>query len=189
MADTVVTPVITAGDLRARVAELGKAMAEDYRGRTPVLVGILTGSLWFLADLIRAMPIELETDFLCLNRFGEGGRIRIATDTAIPLTGRHVIIVEDIVDTGLSLTVLRRMLEERQPATLATVTLFDKVPRRLVEVPIEYRGFEVGDELLVGYGLDIDGRYRNLSSVWAVLDLPAFQADPMLLARKVFTAS
>ncbi len=116
-------------------------------------------------------------DFLLLNRFGEGGRIRLAADTATPLTGRDVILVEDIVDTGLSLTVLRRMIDDRGVASLSTVTLLDKTTRRLVDVPIEYRGFEVGDEYLVGYGLDDRGRFRNLPSLWAVLDLPAFRAD------------
>lgn len=177
--------VITAADLSARVRELGAALAGDYAGRQPVLVGVLTGALWFLADLVRAMDLPLEVDFLGLNRFGEGGRIRIAVDTATALDGRDVVLVEDIVDTGLSLGVLRRMIEEREVASLAAVTLIDKVTRRLVDVPLEYRGFEVGDEFLVGYGLDYEGHYRNLPSIWAVLDVPAFRADPALLARRV----
>lgn len=185
MAESVVTEVIPAEELAARVSELGAAITEDYAGRRPVLVGVLRGSLWFLADLVREIDLELEVDFLLLNRFGEGGRIRIATDTALPLNDRDVILVEDIVDTGLSLTVLRRMILDREVASLATVALLDKVPRRLVDVELEYRGFEVGDEFLLGYGLDFDERYRNLPSVWAVLDLPAFQEDPDLLARIV----
>lgn len=186
MSDRVVTEVIPETDIATRVGELGEALAADYQGRHPVLVCVLTGALWFLADLVRSAAVPLDVDFLLLNRFGEGGRIRIATDTAIPLTDRHVVLVEDIVDTGLSLTVLRRMMLDRGVASLSTITLLDKVSRRLTEVPIEYRGFEVGDEFLLGYGLDYEGHYRNLRSIWAVLDFDAFQADPGILTREVF---
>ena len=188
MGDEVVTEVIPAGAIASRVGELGAALSADYEGKVPVLVGVLTGALWFIADLVRAVEVPAEVDFLALNRFGEGGRIRIAMDTAVSLEGRHVVLVEDIVDTGLSLTVLRRMLSERRVASLAVVTLLDKVTRRLVDVPLEYRGFEVGDEFLLGYGLDWEGRYRNLASIWAVLDLPAFTRDPDILAREVSAA-
>lgn len=179
----IVAEVITESDLAARIGELGEAISQDYEGRRPVLVAVLTGALWFVADLARAITIPVEVDFLALNRFGEGGRIRLAMDTGISLADRDVILVEDIVDTGLSLTALRRLLLERQPASLATAALLDKVSRRLVEVPLEYRGFEVGDEFLLGYGLDWEGRYRNLRSIWSVLDLGAFAADPGALAR------
>ena len=186
MADAIVAEVIPAAEIATRVAELGAALTDDYRGREPVFVAVLTGALWFVADLVRAVDLPAEVDFLGLNRFGEGGRIRIAVDTAIPLTGRDVVIVEDIVDTGLSLGVLRTLIAERDPASLVTVTLVDKVSRRLRDVPLEYRGFEVGDEFLLGYGLDYEERYRNLPGIWAVFDLPAFQADPDVLARQVF---
>jgi len=184
-----VTEAISETEIKARVGELGDAITEDYGDKRPVLVGVLTGSLWFLADLIRHVDLDLDVDFLLLNRFGEGGRIRIATDTALPLTGRDILLVEDIVDTGLSLTVLRRMITERDVSSLRTVTLLDKTTRRLVDVDLEYRGFEVGDEFLIGYGLDYEGRYRNLPSIWAVLDLPGFQEDPEVLSRLVFQAS
>jgi hypoxanthine phosphoribosyltransferase len=177
MSTDVVVEAISRQDLNTRIGELRHAIGEDYAGRSPVFVGVLTGALWFMTDLIRGMSLPLEVDFLALNRFGEGGRIRIAMDTALPLTGRDVVLVEDIVDTGLSLTVLRRMLEDRDVASLSAVALIDKTTRRLVDVPLEYRGFEVGDEYLVGYGLDDRGHYRNLPSLWAVLDLPAFRAD------------
>lgn len=181
-----VLEVVTAPQLADRVAELGRVIAEDYTDRQPLLVAVLVGSLPFLADLARAISIPLEVDFLGLSRFGEGGRIRIALDTAETVEGRHVIIVEDIVDTGLTLTVLRRMLEDRGAASVATVTLVDKTRRRLVDVPIEYRGFEVGDEYLVGYGLDWRGRYRNLRSLWAVLDLEALVNDPAALVGVLY---
>lgn len=182
MAETqppVASEIISAADIATRVAELGEAINADYAGRHPILVGVLTGSLWFLADLARAIERSVDVDFLCLNRFGEGGRIRIAADTAVPLTGKDVILVEDIVDTGLTLAVLRRILLERELASLATVTLIDKARRRLVDVPLEYRGFEVGDEFLIGYGLDYRGKHRNLASIWAVLDLARFSENPI----------
>jgi hypoxanthine phosphoribosyltransferase len=178
--------VISAEALRSRIQELGAQLAEDYRDREPVFVGVLHGSLPFLADLVRHVPISLDVDFLALSRFGEGGKVRIAMDTETSLEGRDVVVVEDIVDTGLTLSYLRRLLETRDVASLATVTLFDKAPRRIVDVPLEYRGFEVGDEFLLGYGLDWEDKYRNLCSVWVVLDIARLQEDPYALSRRVF---
>jgi hypoxanthine phosphoribosyltransferase len=180
--------VITAEALASRARELGMQLAEEYQDREPVLVGVLHGSLPFLSDLVREVKIPLDVDFLALSRFGEGGKVRIAMDTETSLEGRHVVVVEDIVDTGLTLSYLRRLLETRDVASLATVTLLDKAPRRIVDVPLEYRGFEVGDEFLLGYGLDWEGKYRNLRSIWAVLDLAALQSNPLALAEKVFGA-
>ena len=178
--------VISAEALASRTRELGSQLTEEYRDRDPVFVGVLHGSLPFLSDLVRQVETTLEVDFLALSRFGEGGRVRIAMDTEISLEGRHVVLVEDIVDTGLTLSVLRRLLETRDVASLATVTLLDKAPRRIVDVPLEYRGFEVGDEFLLGYGLDWDGKYRNLRSIWVVLDLSVLRSDPASLGEKVF---
>lgn len=163
--------VVDAASIARRVAELGQEIEADYVDKNPVLVGVLKGSVPFLSDLIRSITIPIEVDFLLLTRFGERGRVSVAMDTAISLSGRHVLLVEDIVDTGLTLTALRRNLEVRRVASLNTVTLLDKVPRRIVEVPIEYRGFEIGDEFLLGYGLDWQGRFRNLPSLWAVMDM------------------
>jgi hypoxanthine phosphoribosyltransferase len=163
-------PLISAADLASRVAELGTQIASDFRGRSPVLVGVLAGALPFLADLCRLIDEPIEIDFLSLSRFGEGGRVRIAMDTEINLSERNVILVEDIVDTGLTLMVVRRLILARGPESIATVTLLDKFSRRLVTVPVEYRGFEVGEEYLVGYGLDLAGKYRNLRDIWAVAD-------------------
>ena len=184
MTDTVVE-VVDVDQLRSRVVELGEQIGRDFAGQNPVLVGILNGAVPFLADLVRACPIELEVDFLGLTRFGEGGRIDIAFDCAVDLTDRHVILVEDIVDTGLTLRSLRAMIDIRRPASVSTVTLIDKSARRLVDIPLEYRGFEVGDEFLIGFGMDWEGRYRNLPSLWAVMDLPAFVSDPSCLHRAV----
>ncbi|MGZ5384605.1 MAG: hypoxanthine phosphoribosyltransferase [Acidimicrobiia bacterium] len=182
------TEVISSEALASRSRELGAQLTEDFRNKEPVFVGVLHGSLPFLSDLVRQIATPLEVDFLALSRFGEGGRVRIAMDTEISLEGRHVVLVEDIVDTGLTLSYVRRLLETRDLASLATVTLIDKAPRRIVEVPLEYRGFEVGDEFLLGYGLDWEGKYRNLRSIWVVLDLATLQHDAASLANKVFSA-
>jgi hypoxanthine phosphoribosyltransferase len=163
--------VVDPDALERRVGELGTALNTDYAGLNPVFVGVLKGCIPFVADLIRNIEIPHEVDFLLLTRFGERGRVSVAMDTAIPLMNRHVVLVQGIVDTGLTLSAVRRNLEVRQVASLKTVTLLDKRPRRIVDVPVEYRGFEIGDEFLLGYGLDWKGRYRNLPSLWAVMDM------------------
>ena len=156
------TKVIEEEDLQSRVGELGQAISRDYQNRDPLFVVMLLGSVPFAADLVREVGIPSEIDFMALHRFGESGRIGIAMDLSTPVLDRNVVIVEDIVDTGLTLTVLRRMMADRGAASVATAALFDKTPRRVTGVPIEYRGFEVGDEYLVGYGLDWAERYRTL---------------------------
>ncbi|MCZ6456631.1 MAG: hypoxanthine phosphoribosyltransferase [Actinobacteria bacterium] len=177
--------VITEADLKSRVSELGEAISKDYQGRAPLFVVVLTGSVLFAADLVRNVDVPSEVDFLGLNRFGESGRIGISMDLSTPVLDRNVIIVEDIVDTGLTLTVLRRMMIDRGAASVSTAALFDKTRRRVTDVPIEYRGFEVGDEFLIGYGLDWQGVYRNLRSIWAVLDIEAFVEDPKILSKQL----
>lgn len=169
--------VVSEQQLGRRVAELGTEVGRDYKDKRPIVVGVLKGCLPFLADLVRGIDEPLEIDFLSLTRFGEAGQVSIAMDTTTPLHGRHVLIVEDIVDTGLTLIALRRMIEVREPASLRTVALLDKVPRRIVDVPVDYRGFEVGDEFLLGYGLDWEGWYRNVTSLWAVMDLAELTRD------------
>lgn len=180
-ASDVFAEVASAQAIASRVAELGRRISEDYEGRTPVLLGVLSGSLMFHADLVRNITVANETDFLALTRFGEGGRVRLAMDAAANLEGRHVLIVEDIVDTGFTLSLLIRTLQTRNCAEVRTATLLDKVPRRIVDVPIDYRGFEVGDEFLLGYGLDWEGMFRNLPSLWAVMDYARFIENPTAL--------
>ncbi len=172
-------------DLRSRVAELGQAISYDYQDRDPLFVVMLKGAVPFAADLVRAVESSTEIDFLGLNRFGESGRIAIAVDLSTPVLNRNVVIVDDIIDTGLTLTVLRKMMIDRGAASVATAALLDKTRRRVSDVPIEYRGFEVGDEFLLGYGLDWQGYYRNLRSIWAVLDMESLVEDPLLLAREL----
>ncbi len=177
--------VVTEEDIESRVSELGLAITEDYSEREPLFTVVMTGSIPFAADLVRSVDLRSEVDFLGLNRFGESGRIGIAMDLSSPVLDRDVILVEDITDTGLTLSVLRRMIMDRGARSVATASLIDKKVRRVTEVPIEYRGFEVGDEYLVGYGMDWQGLYRNLRSIWAVLDMEAFVNDPALLARSL----
>lgn len=167
--------VVDADALQRRICDLGAQIAADYEGLNPVLVGVMKGAVPFIADLIRCIREPHEVDFLLLTRFGSKGRVAVAMDTAISLEGRHVLLVEDIVDTGLTLSTLRRNLSVRNPASLKTVALLDKVPRRIVDVPLEYRGFEIGDEFLLGYGLDWEGRYRNLPGLWAVMEMERLQ--------------
>ena len=185
-AEAAFTQVVAATEIKDRVAELGAAISDDYRESEPILVAVLVGALPFLADLARQLTIPTKIDFLSISRFGEGGRIRIVLDVADNLLGKDVIIVEDIVDTGLSLAVLRRMLLDRGANSVATVALLDKTTRRLVDVPLEYRGFEVGDEYLIGYGLDFEGNFRNLPSLWAVLDADFAARDPAGSARYLY---
>ncbi len=179
--------VVTEAQIAERVTQLGADITTDYAGRQPVLIGVLRGAFVFTADLVRAIDLPLEVDFIALTRFKEKGTVGLAMDASLSLEGRDVLIVEDIVDTGLTLRALRRLLDLRRVADLRTVTLIDKAPRRIVEVPLEYRGFEVGDEFLLGYGLDWEGKYRNVRSLWAVMDLANLADDPLALARRVFT--
>lgn len=182
----VMTEVVPAAAIAARIAEMGATIRADYAGREPVLLGVLKGAAPFLADLSRQLPPRLDIDFLSLTRFGSEGRVSITVDSATSIAGRHVLLVEDIVDTGLTLSYLLGLLETREPASLATATLLDKRTRRIVDVPLRYRGFEVGDEFLLGYGLDWEGRYRNLPGLWAVLDLAAFRLDSEAATRGAF---
>lgn len=181
-----VAEVVDAATLETRVGELARRIAGDYEGREPVLLGVLKGAVPFLADLTRGMGPRVDIDFLGLTRFGVEGRVSISMDSATSIAGRHVVVVEDIVDTGLTLSYLRGLLATREPASLATAALLDKRTRRIVDVPLEYRGFEIGDEFLIGYGLDWEGRFRNLPGLWAIMDLAAFQGDPGRLASEVF---
>lgn len=183
MADpTIASEVLPEDEIASRVAELGEAIGRDYEGRNPLFLVMLNGSVPFGADLVRAVPMDAEVDFLGLNRFGESGKIGVTLDTSTPLFDRNVIIVEDIIDTGLTLTTLRRMISDRGAASVSTAALLDKSRRRVADVPIEYRGFEIGDEFLIGYGLDWQGLYRNLRSIWVVLDMEALVANPRALA-------
>jgi hypoxanthine phosphoribosyltransferase len=158
--------VITEEQLRTRIAELGAAIARDYAGPNPVLVGVLQGAFLFMADLIRATPIELTTDFIGLSSYGSGttssGQVRLVSDLSISVEDRPVLIVEDIVDTGLTLAYLKRNLEARHPRSVRVCVLADKAERREVKVAVDYVGFSVPNVYVVGYGFDYGGVFRNL---------------------------
>jgi len=166
-----ISVVISEEDLRQRVRELGAEISRDYADRTPVLISVLKGSFIFLADLARAITVPIELDFMAITRYGagkRGGVVRIEKDLDLTITGRDVLFVEDIVDTGLTLGYLVRNLHAREPAGLAVCTLLDRRVRRLANLPIRYIGFEVPDRFLVGYGLDDRERYRNLPYLGAL---------------------
>ena len=158
--------LLTSEQVQARVAELGAQLAADYAGRDPVLVSVLKGSIVFLADLLRAMPIPLSIDLMEVSSYGvsteSSGQVRILKDLSTSIAGREVIVVEDIIDTGLTLNYLLRYLADKGPASVRICCLLDKPARRLAPIEIDYRGFEIADRFVIGYGLDYGERYRNL---------------------------
>jgi hypoxanthine phosphoribosyltransferase len=157
----------------ARVAELGTDVSADYAGRDLLLVGVLKGAVFFMADLMRQLTIPCEVDFMAISSYGastdSSGVVRILKDLDISIEGRDVLVVEDIIDSGLTLSYLMRMLESRNPASLEVCALLTKPARREIDVPVRYTGFEIPNEFVIGYGLDFGERYRNLPYV-AVLD-------------------
>ena len=166
-----VAEVLLAEDeIQAKVAELGRRISTDYAGRELTLVSVLKGSLPFMADLMRAITIPVQIDLMEVSSYGgtateSSGLVRILKDLSSSIDGRHVLIVEDIIDTGLTLNYLVRYLRGKNPASLRICTLLDKPARRLVEIPIDYLGFEIPDQFVIGYGLDYGERYRNLRFV------------------------
>ena len=165
--------LIREDEIAARVAELGETIRRDYAGRAPLLVAVLRGAVIFSADLIRAIPLPVTLDFMSVSSYGadtrSSGVVRLATDLSVPIEGRDVIIVEDTIDTGRTISYLRRNLATRHPKSLALCVLLDKIARREVEVAVDYVGFAIPDEFVVGYGLDHDGLHRNLRDI-AVLE-------------------
>ena len=164
--DDVAEILITEEELQARVAELGKAISNDYRGKDLLLVCILRGAVVFLSDLMRHITIPHEIDFMAVSSYGAAtetsGIVRILKDLETSIEGRNVLIVEDIVDTGLTLNYIISNLKTRRPASLRTCVLLNKSERRLVDVPLDYVGFDIPNKFVVGYGLDYGEKYRNL---------------------------
>ena len=179
--------LIDGDTIQRRVAELGEQITNDYPSEDVVVVCILKGSLLFMKDLMDHLPLTYTPEFISLTRFGREGRVAVALDVSVPLDDRDVLIVLDIVDTGLTLNTIRTMIDAHGARSVRTAALLDKVPRRIIDVDVEYRGFEVGDEYLLGYGLDHEGLYRNLDSVWAVMDMAEFSEDPMQFAPIAFS--
>ncbi len=161
--------LVPAEDLRRRVRELGEAISRDYSGRPLLLVGVLKGAVFFLSDLMRHIDIPVEVDFMAVASYGSAtdssGVVRILKDLDIAIEGRDVLIVEDIVDSGLTLQYLLRNLGSRNPASLEVCALLTKPDRRKVDLPTRYVGFEIPDRFVIGYGLDYAERHRNLPFV------------------------
>jgi hypoxanthine phosphoribosyltransferase len=158
--------VVSEKELQLRVQELGEQITADYAGRPPLLVGVLKGALFFLSDLARCIDLAVELDFMAVSSYGSAthtsGVVRIVKDLDLDLTGRHVLIVEDIVDSGLTLSYLRRNLAARNPASLEVVALLVKDGLQSVDLDLAYEGFRIPPDFVVGYGLDVGERYRNL---------------------------
>lgn len=163
-----VTPLLDAAEIQVKVQELGARIAKDYAGKDLILVGLLNGVFPFFADLARAIPMEVDITFMQVSSYGgteSTGEVLIKKDLDRPIQGRHALIIEDIVDTGLTLTKVRNLLQDREPASLKICSLLDKPSRRIAQVPVDYIGFTIKDLFVVGYGLDFDGHFRNLPFV------------------------
>lgn len=168
--------VVPEVDLQRRIAELGEAITADYAGRSPLLVGVLKGACFFLADLARAISLPLEIDFMAVSSYGSAtttsGVVRIVKDLDADLTGRHVLLVEDIVDSGLTLAFLKRNLAARNPASLEVVALLVKEGLQSVDLDLAYEGFHIPPEFVIGYGLDAAEKYRNLPYLATYVESP-----------------
>jgi hypoxanthine phosphoribosyltransferase len=167
--------------LRARVAELGASITEDYRGRDLLLVGVLKGAVFFMADLMRKIELPCEVDFMAISSYGDGvdssGVVRILKDLDVSIEGRNVLVVEDIVDSGLTLSYLVRLLKARRPASIEICALLAKPERTENEVACHYVGFEIPNRFVVGYGLDFAERFRNLPYIGILRQELAAQAE------------
>lgn len=165
--------LIEEDDLQARIRELGNQISQDYEGLNPLLICILRGGVMFLTDLMRSLNVPHSIDFMAVSSYGAGvrqssGQVRITLDLTTSIENRHVLLVEDIVDSGQTLSSVLDLLSARNPASLKVCTLLDKVERREAEVPIDYTGFAIPNEFVFGYGLDLDEYYRNLPFIGVV---------------------
>jgi len=167
--------------LHSRIVELGAQISDDYRGEDLLLIGVLKGAIFFMADLMRSIDIPCEVDFMAISSYGAGidssGVVRILKDLDVSIEGRNVLVVEDIIDSGLTLSYLLRNLEAREPASLEVCALLTKPERRENDVACRYVGFEIPNRFVIGYGLDFAERYRNLPFVGVLRDELAAQAE------------
>lgn len=161
--------LISSEAIQRRVSELGRELADEYQGRKPILVGVLNGAVIFMADLVRQMPIAVDFEFMAVSSYGQAtqtsGVVRILKDLSTDITDRDVLVVEDIIDSGLTVQYLRRILQERSPASVRVVTLLRKDKAAENGITVDYVGFDIPDEFVVGYGLDFAGKFRNLPYV------------------------
>lgn len=166
MHQDVETVLFTAEELQAKVKEIGAQITADYQGREPIVITVLRGSFIFVADLMRAIDLPCTVDFMAVSSYGAGtsssGQVNIVKDLSENIEGRDIIVVEDILDSGNTLSYLLKILEARKPSSLTLCTLLDKPSRRTRQVEVQYRGYSIPDHFVVGYGLDYDEKYRNL---------------------------
>lgn len=155
--------------IQQKIGEIGQAISKDYMGKNPLMVGVLRGVLFFMADLLRAVTIPLEVDFLAISSYSpesrDQGFVRMEKDLDIPIRDRHVLFIEDVIDTGLTLHYILNNLRTRHPASIEVCVLFNKPAKRLIDIPLRYKGFDLPDQFVVGYGLDYREKYRNLPYV------------------------
>ncbi len=179
MAD-IATVLYSEEQIQRRVRELGEEVTRAYTGRSPVLISVLKGGVMFLADLTRAIDLQLRIDFMSISRYGgsSSGIVRVLKDLDQDVGGEDVLVVEDIIDTGLTLSYLLNTLWARDPASIRVCTLLDKSVRRIAPLDIPFRGFDCPDRFVVGYGLDHGERYRNLPFILAVQDQVELEANP-----------
>ena len=174
MHDDIKNVLVSEEELKAKVAELGAQISRDYEGKNLVLVSILKGSVVFMADLMRAVSIPCSIDFMVVSSYGKGtessGQVKIIKDLDTNIEGKDVIIVEDILDSGITLSNLIRLLRQRHPASIRICTLFDKPERHKVEIKVDYQGLEVPNEFIVGYGFDYDQEGRNLRDIYTLVE-------------------
>lgn len=164
--------LISREEINQKVDEMARTISEEYAGKNPLLVGILKGAMIFMADLVRAVTIDVQFDFMAVSSYGSSskstGVVRILKDLDQNIQDRHILVVEDIVDTGLTLNYLLDILKAREPASVRICALLDKPSRREVKVPVDYIGFSIPDEFVVGYGLDYNEMYRNLPEIYVL---------------------
>ena len=180
MKNDMLKTLITKEELEATVARLGREITRDYQGKTPMMVAVLKGAFIFMADLVRQVDIPCTLDFMCVSSYGKGmstsGQVKIIKDLDTTIEGKDVIIVEDILDSGVTLSYLMDLLRARKPASIRLCTLFDKPARHQVDIHIDYKGMEVPNEFIVGYGLDYAEVYRNYPEI-AVLKPQVYTED------------
>jgi hypoxanthine phosphoribosyltransferase len=171
---------ISEENLHQRVAEIARQISQDYAGLNPLLVGVLKGVLFFMSDLLQSLTIHAQIDFIAISSYSpetrQRGMVRLVKDLEIPVEGRHILFVEDVIDTGLTLNYILKSLRSRGPASLEVCVLFNKPNHRLIDIPIKYEGFELPDRFVVGYGLDYREKFRNLPFV-ALLKPDVFQGE------------
>lgn len=178
LADGIERVLISREEIEKKVHALGQAISADYAGRNPLLVGVLKGVVPFIADLFRAITIPVEVDYMDITKFkaSRGGAVRLEKDLNVPIEGRHVLFVEDVIDTGMTLNYLLGTMRARDPASLEVCVFFNKPTHRLVDIPLKYKGFDLPDKFVVGYGLDYRELYRNLPFI-GLLHAHVFQND------------